>query len=664
MKRNYLIGLIFFMMCRQLLASHIVGGEIFLIYKSGNTYQMGLNMYYDEINAASPTLKDDYIRITIFRKKDNAFIQNVDLGYYKGQELITYKNPSCQQYNRVKTSRIYYYTDVTLNSDNYNDAGGYYAVWERCCRNNAITNIANPNQSGNVFYLEFPAVTRDGKSFINSSPKFNVITGDYACVNSPFYFDFSGVDADGDSLVYSLVTPFKGYSVACGQSRFNPCSCPDNCSYPADPVLTSPLGTSISSSPRNHSAPYPLVTWASGYTLQKSTPGPQALGVNSRTGMVTFTPSLLGIYAFAVLCEEYRNGIKIGAVQRDFQIVVIDCPKNYAPVINVKDNKTHTVVAENSTINVKKTDALCFDVVFNDRISSTIFSSSTLTVSIIAVNFSANLVSLSPTSGTVYADIDTIRARLCFDKCAATEKTQPLQLKLVVKDDGCGSGLTDTLSVFFDFERLVQNPPVASTTLPNNEAIVFINQTIKFDVIAQNPETGSLTLTGTGRGFNMQNVGMQFQSGRTGTDSLRVPFTWTPDCSLLNLLKDDVYVIDFVGQNQNCKDKYDTVTVSISLRDSVINYTFAPPNLFTPNEDEWNRYFQMSDNSDSLQNLPKDNCREKFDKIEVYNRWGKLVFTSHDRHFKWEGAGFPSGNYYYLVYYTTRRYKGWISLVR
>ncbi len=34
--------------------------------------------------------------------------------------------------------------------------------------------------------------------------------GDYACVGQPFEFDVTGEDADGDSLVYFLTTPFLG----------------------------------------------------------------------------------------------------------------------------------------------------------------------------------------------------------------------------------------------------------------------------------------------------------------------------------------------------------------------------------------------------------------------------------------------------------------------
>ncbi|MDJ1479754.1 gliding motility-associated C-terminal domain-containing protein [Cytophagaceae bacterium YF14B1] len=644
-------------------ASHIVGGEFYLIHKTDTKYELGLNLYYDEISAASPELKQDYIRATIFRKRDNQFMRNVDLGLYKSQSLLTYNNPSCERRDKVRNSRLWYYTEITLSGDTYNDSEGYYVVWERCCRNANITNIYTPNEVGNAFYMEFPAVSLNKQSFINNSPEFGVITGDYACINSPFYFDFSARDADGDSLVYTLVTPYKGYSDACSGRN---CVCPDNCPYPADPVQQDRFGNQyIDPDPRNHSAPYPLITWAPGYSLTKSTPGPIPLSVGSRTGIITFTADKQGLYAFAVLCKEYRNGLQIGAVQRDFQISVIECPINNAPIVSLEDNKSNTYVANLSTIEVSTTDSLCFKVALTDKISGTQFGSSTLALTLEAVNFSSSLVSLSPTSGVIYQDSDTVWANLCFEKCAAAEINQPLQVKLVVRDDGCGGGLSDTLIVNFNFEPLVQDSPVILTTLPGNQASIFVRQLLQFNVIATNTGDGAITVNAAGRGFDMRAVGMKFENGKTGVDSVTVPFSWTPDCSVLDVVKDNTFIIDFFTQNKNCKNKYDTTTVTIVVQDSVVDHSyFLPANVFTPNGDEWNPYFEMSNNEDSTKNLPKDNCKERFDRIEMYNRWGRLIFTSHDRNFKWEGAQFPTGSYYFLIYYTTRRYKGWVSLLR
>ena len=66
--------------------------------------------------------------------------------------------------------------------------------------------------AGQTFYLEFPPVIKDGQPFINSSPSLFPPLNDYACPRKPYYVDFAGVDDDGDSLVYSLVTPLSTHS--------------------------------------------------------------------------------------------------------------------------------------------------------------------------------------------------------------------------------------------------------------------------------------------------------------------------------------------------------------------------------------------------------------------------------------------------------------------
>jgi hypothetical protein len=43
------------------------------------------------------------------------------------------------------------------------------------------------------------------------------------------------------------------------------------------------------------------------------------------------------------------------------------------------------------------------------------------------------------------------------------------------------------------------------------------------------------------------------------------------------------------------------------------------------------------------------------------NRWGKAVFSSTDRLFRWDGEEYPPGQYYYLIQYAHRSYKGTVS---
>nr|WKN39849.1 gliding motility-associated C-terminal domain-containing protein [Tunicatimonas sp. TK19036] len=61
------------------------------------------------------------------------------------------------------------------------------------------------------------------------------------------------------------------------------------------------------------------------------------------------------------------------------------------------------------------------------------------------------------------------------------------------------------------------------------------------------------------------------------------------------------------------------------------------PNVFTPNGDEQNDTFQLSENLYGS-------------RLEVYNRWGKKVYVSDAYTNNWDGGRLPSGIYRYIVY--------------
>src|SRR5690606_18636945 len=82
--------------------------------------------------------------------------------------------------------------------------------------------------------------------------------------------------------------------------------------------------------------PYPLVNFRPPFGQHNIMAGAPDLRI-SRDGFLTVTPTVLGLYVFAVRCEEFRNGEKIGEVRRDFQMLVVDdCNPAYPPEITGK----------------------------------------------------------------------------------------------------------------------------------------------------------------------------------------------------------------------------------------------------------------------------------------------------------------------------------------
>jgi gliding motility-associated-like protein len=78
--------------------------------------------------------------------------------------------------------------------------------------------------------------------------------------------------------------------------------------------------------------------------------------------------------------------------------------------------------------------------------------------------------------------------------------------------------------------------------------------------------------------------------------------------------------------------------------------------VITPNGDDKNQFF-------TLAALPADFCDLRFADIKIFSRWGRELYQSTDRNFRWAGEG-TGGTYYYLVTYTNgRRYKGWVEVI-
>lgn len=302
MNKWYLGLVLFWGLLSPAWANHIVGGnfEMVAVPNRPGRFHLYMNLFFDEIGGRTSPKERDIV-ISIFRKRDNNREVNIRMDLESDQPL-RYTNPSCAEARNLKTSVLRYHYELNLDPKQYSDPQGYYVAFERCCRNTATVNLVSPGRSGMVFYLEFPALQRNGQAFQNSSPVFGTPNGEYLCVNKPFTLNFGASDADGDQLRYSLETPYMGFTTDARPS----------------PSIPAP-------------SPYPLVSWGNAYGVTNQIPGNPALQIDPNTGTLSVTPSQLGLFVFAVQVEEYRNGEKIGMARRDFQLLVVDCPDNTLP---------------------------------------------------------------------------------------------------------------------------------------------------------------------------------------------------------------------------------------------------------------------------------------------------------------------------------------------
>ncbi|HEY4656194.1 MAG TPA: hypothetical protein VIH22_16865, partial [Cyclobacteriaceae bacterium] len=412
------------------MSSHIVGGEFELIHLSENSYRINLILYFDELNGL-PGARDPNVVARIYRKRDNFLMRDVFLPALS-ESPVSYTQPECS-HGEIITTRIVYSEVFLLPDGPYSDPEGYYIVWERCCRNYTITNVRSDDPligtyAGQTFYLEFPPVVKDSQPFINSSPRLFPPLNDYACPNRPYYVDFAGTDDDGDSLVYSLVTPLNTKSSA------------------AIPF------------PGPGTWPFPEVQWRSPFSLDNIMNGNPDLKI-SDDGFITVTPTTQGLFVFAVKCEEFRDGERIGEVRRDFQMLVVDrCPQAEPPQILGKKASdggfiydetmnvsfTNTVADEERCIQVMVSDpdAAKADENFQERIN----------IKAIPLGFKKSVADVLPlvTSSTLING-NTRVFDICFPECPYLQ-AGPYTVAIVAYDDACSLPLFDTLKITVDVQ--------------------------------------------------------------------------------------------------------------------------------------------------------------------------------------------------------------------
>ncbi|AQG78354.1 gliding motility-associated C-terminal domain-containing protein [Spirosoma montaniterrae] len=519
-------------------ATHIVGGELELRRQptgSAYSHRVNLNLYFDDIYG-DPGAEDPNVQVGVFARRNNQFIGYINL-FRTGNELVPYTQNACQS-AQLRTRLIRYAADLTFDPNVFNDPSGYYLSWERCCRNRNIVNIQNPGSAGSTFYLEFPAI-----GTANSSPVFVIPKGDYACIGQPFTLDFSATDADRDSLTYTLVTPYNGYSS----------DLPTNLRNPGFNGIFTP-------------GPYPPINWITGLNVQNQIPGSQPLRVNARTGLLTVTPNRTGLHVFSVEVDEFRRGVRIGRVRRDYQVLVIDCPRNDPPQLLLRMDGQKTFMRKTAALTITEKDTNCLSLFVTDR-------NANQRISIINMSGSLPGLTLTPDVLLTRTGTDTLQAKFCFGKCVGGDG-RPFTLRIRATDESCPQGLSDTLTIQLTVIPSPNDKPAATTNLVNNRATVQVGTPLSFTAFGADINNDNITIQAVGRGFALTQAGMSFTSG-AGVGKVSQPFTWKPTCDAATRSE---YVVDFIVTDTRCnRNLRDTVTVRLAA----MGLPSQPPNIRT-----------------------------------------------------------------------------------
>ena len=317
-------------------ASHLIGGviEYQCVNPATNSYAVTLKLWRD---CASSTPFESDVYIYTQNAAATGYINVV--GSSSSSNNILLSNPiktflpvnindPCVSIPNVCVEQAIYNTTEIIHVP----PTGVQLVYQRCCRNGTIVNIAIPGDVGATYTTSLPPPT---DAACNSNPVFNNFPPSVICANTGLSFDHSATDVDGDVLVYSLCDPFTGAS-------------------PSGPIVSPP---SVPGS-------YPPVTWTGIYGTSNMLGGTVPLSINATTGLLTGYPTTIGQFVVGVCVSEYRGGVLINTTKRDFQFNVTDCePLMEASTPSLTyECQDYTVHLTNNSYGVLPIDSVIWDM--------------------------------------------------------------------------------------------------------------------------------------------------------------------------------------------------------------------------------------------------------------------------------------------------------------
>jgi gliding motility-associated-like protein len=272
-------------------AAHIVGGEIYYDRigsdLNGNPkYLITIQLYRE----CASTGFDAVIGYRVYHQNDTAY---TDGQFFCTAPIFTtlplVDDDPCVTPPTNMCIEGAIYTD-TIVLPLYDE--GYYISYQRCCWSASMENIVQPGDNGITLTTFIPGA--DLVSEANNNARFTNYPPLVLCSGLNLQFDHSGLDPDGDSLVYELITPIAG-------------------------------GDSFVPDPDEPPGPYANLVWEVGFSaLQPFGPG-SSTDLDAETGIIDFYPNMIGNYAVGIGVREYRNNVLISQKIRTFGYRVVTC---------------------------------------------------------------------------------------------------------------------------------------------------------------------------------------------------------------------------------------------------------------------------------------------------------------------------------------------------
>ncbi len=301
-----------------LLASHLTGSTITYECLGGSIYRVHLHQYAD-CQGIAPTAPASFGVVgtvpgcTAPTATAWTLLSSNEVTYLAtqfGTQCGPGPYPGVRDYHFI---RDYNFSAVNCSK--------YKLTWTSCCRNGSNNSIANASAVGMTVVTDTIDLNLPG---CNSSPVWHNAPPRLATAQHANYFDLGATDADGDSLVYNFAYPLDGNG--------NPVA------YNFGYGLANPLGNN----------------WQAR--------------LDPETGLLSLIPTGSPVTAtIAIRVIEYRNGVRIGSVLRDFEILGLQAlpGSSNLPTISGPFNLTGAVIVGNE-IFVQPGGSVCMDFSASD----------------------------------------------------------------------------------------------------------------------------------------------------------------------------------------------------------------------------------------------------------------------------------------------------------
>ncbi|MBK7430307.1 MAG: T9SS type A sorting domain-containing protein [Bacteroidetes bacterium] len=287
-------------------SSHMAGAELSYQYIDADYYKVNYTLYADCSGSLPPASVNMMIR------SESCSLNTIyTLSLVPGSEIEISTNCSSSPSTCNGGSSTGYkqlkYTGTILLTEKCNDI--VFSVTD-CCRNSAITSIISPETQ--ALYVE---AYLDNISGPNNSPVFDSKPILVLSAHQINLLSESAIDADGDSLAYSLIAPKNS-------------------------EITN-------------------VNFANGFTAEQFISTETPINFNPENGTISITPSGIETAILAIKVTEFRNGRSIGSTMRDIQMISAGS-SNHLPSIQQLDALSSSIyklcIGDDLIINMSSVD--------------------------------------------------------------------------------------------------------------------------------------------------------------------------------------------------------------------------------------------------------------------------------------------------------------------